>query len=140
MGKVAKLKRTWDLAHCSIWKDYWKLLPLLISISWPGLVTSWVAFHKIYSKMYLVSCANTHRHVADSVNHGMLKNTKTWISWERNVIFLRNKKFLICATDDAFWEVIVKGLFYQNMIIFRLNLYLFWKKKLFLLQLRLAAS
>ena len=24
----------------------------------------------------------------------MVKNTKTWISWERNIIFLRNKKIL----------------------------------------------
>ena len=44
--------------------------------------------------MYLVSCTNTHLDVTDSVNHGMVKNTKTWISWERNTIFLRNKKIL----------------------------------------------
>ena len=75
-------------------KDYWKLLPLLISISWPSLVTSWVMVQKIYSKMYLVSCTNTHRDVTGSVNHGMAKNTKTWICWERNIIFLRNEKVL----------------------------------------------
>ena len=34
-------------------------------------------FQKIYSKMYLVSCTNTHRDVTDSVNYGMVKNTKT---------------------------------------------------------------
>ena len=44
--------------------------------------------------MYLISCTNTHRDVIDSVNHEMVKNTKTWVSWERNVIFLRNKKIL----------------------------------------------
>ena len=49
---------------------------------------------KIYSKMYLLSCTNTHRDVTDSVYHGKVKNTKTWISWERNIIFLRNKKIL----------------------------------------------
>ena len=78
--------------NCS--KDYWKLLLLLISINWPGLVTSWVVVQKIYSKMHLVSCTNTHCDVTDLVNHGMVKNTKTWISWERNIIFLRNKKVL----------------------------------------------
>ena len=49
---------------------------------------------KIYSKMHLVSCTNTHRDVTDLVNHGMVKNTKTWISWEWNITFLRNKKIL----------------------------------------------
>ena len=44
--------------------------------------------------MYLASCTNTHCDVTDSVNHGMFKNAKTWISWERNIIFLRNKKTL----------------------------------------------
>ena len=44
--------------------------------------------------MHLVSCTNTHRDVTDLVNHGMVKNAKAWISWERNIIFLRNKKIL----------------------------------------------
>ena len=74
--------------------DYWELLPMLISINWLSLVTSWVVVQKIYSKMYLVSCTNTHRDVTDLVNHGMVKNTKTWISWEQNIIFLWNKIIL----------------------------------------------
>ena len=49
-------------------------------------------FKSYIQKMYLVSCTYAHRDVTDSVNHGMVKNTKTWISWERNIIFLRNKK------------------------------------------------
>ena len=44
--------------------------------------------------MHPVSCTNTHHDVTDLVNHGMAKNTKTWISWERNITFLRNKKIL----------------------------------------------
>ena len=44
--------------------------------------------------MHLVSCTNTYRDVSDLVNHGMVKNTKTWISWELNIIFLRNKKII----------------------------------------------
>ena len=66
-----------SLPNCS--KDYWKLLYLLISINWPSLVTSWFVVQKIYSKMHLVSCINTHRDVTDLVNHGKVKNTKTWI-------------------------------------------------------------
>ena len=76
------------------WKDYWKLLPLLTSINWPSLVTSWFVVQKIYSKMHLVSSTNTHRDVTDLANHGVVKNTKTWISWERNKIFVRNKIIL----------------------------------------------
>ena len=75
-------------------EDYWKSLPLLISISWPSLVTLWVVVQKIYSKMHCVSCTNTHRDVTDLVNHENIKNIKTWISWERNIIFRQNKKIL----------------------------------------------
>ena len=88
-------------------KDYCKLLPLLLTIHWPNLVTWWIVVQKIYSKIYLVSCTNTHRNVTDLVNHGMVKNIKTWRSWEPNLVFLWNKIFLICASDDTFWEVIV---------------------------------
>ena len=48
---------------------------------------------KIYSKMHLFSCTNTHD-VTDLINHEMVKNTKTWISPEQNIIFLRNKRIL----------------------------------------------
>ena len=91
-----------SLPNCS--NDYWKLLSLLLAYiyNWPILVASWFVFQKIYSKMHLVSCTHTHRDVFNLVNHGMIKNTKTWISWERNIIFLRNKKFLICALDGTF--------------------------------------
>ena len=44
--------------------------------------------------MHLISCTNTHRDVTDYVNYGMAKNTKTGVSSERNIIFLRNKKIL----------------------------------------------
>ena len=49
---------------------------------------------KIYSKMHFVSSTNTHHDVTDLVNLGMVQNTKTWISWVRNITFLRNKKIL----------------------------------------------
>ena len=35
---------------------------------------------------------DTHHDVKDLVNHGMVKNTKTWITWEWNITFLQNKK------------------------------------------------
>ena len=71
-----------------------KFLPLLVSINWSSLVTSWVVVRNIYLKMYLAWCTNTHRDVKNSVNHRMVKNTKTWVPWEQNIILLRNKKFL----------------------------------------------
>ena len=47
---------------------------------------------KIYSKKNLVSWTNTHHDVADLVNHQLVKNAKTWISWEQNITFLQKKK------------------------------------------------
>ena len=104
MGQLAKLKRVWNLAPVSqiVQKDTENYCTCL-SINWPSLVTSWFVVQKIYSKMHLVSCTNTHLKVTDLINHGMVKktwkiwiseNTKTWISWERNIIFLQNKKIL----------------------------------------------
>ena len=99
MGQVAKLKRTWNLASVSqivqkITENYCTCLYLSTGQIWwlHDLWYLWIC--KIYSKMHLISCTNTHRDVTDLVNHGMVKNTKTWISWERNIIFLRNKKIL----------------------------------------------
>ena len=63
-------------------------------INRPSLVTSWVAVQKICAKMHLVSCTNTRHNVTDLVNNGMVKNTKTPITWERNITFLRNKKII----------------------------------------------
>ena len=42
--------------------------------------------------MYPIFCTNTYHDVTDLVNYGMGKNTKTWISRERNINFLWNKK------------------------------------------------
>ena len=70
-----------------------ELLSLLVSINMPSLVTSRVLVQITYLKMYLVSCADTHRGVTHSLYHGIVKNTKTLISGERNIIFLWNEKF-----------------------------------------------
>ena len=90
LEKVSVLKRSKDL--CS--KDFWKLFPLFIPISWPGLLTVWVVVQKIYSKMHPPFCTNTHHDVTDLLNYVLVKITKIWIPWKRNITFLRNKKFL----------------------------------------------
>ena len=48
----------------------------------------------MYQKMHPVFCTNTHHDVTCLLNHVMVKNTKTWISWEWNKTFLWNKKIL----------------------------------------------
>ena len=103
--------------NCS--KDSWKLLPLLISISWKSLVTEWVVV------MHPVSCTSTHHDVTDLVNHGMCKNTKTWMEhkliyrWccclhnfnqpfhKNNSSSSSSKRFLTPASYGTFWEVII---------------------------------
>ena len=99
-----------------MFKRSWKLFPLFISINWPSLVTLWVVVLKIYSKMHPVLCTNTHHNVTDFVNYEMVKNRKTWISWEWNIKFLRNKKILnlsliwhILRTYRFVTEVTFKG-------------------------------
>ena len=90
MGLVAKLKRTWNLASVSqivqqITENYCTCLYLSIGQVW------WL--HDLWFKRYIQKCTLSHALVTDLVNHGMVKNTKTWISWEWN-ISLRNKKIL----------------------------------------------
>ena len=70
-------------------------------------MTSWVVVQKIYLKMYLVSCTNTHQDVTDSVNHGMVKIQKFEYLENGTQFFYEIKKILICASDDTFWKVIV---------------------------------
>ena len=43
------------------------------------------------------SCLMNHHDITDLVYHGVVKNAKTGISWERSITFLRNKKkFKLC--------------------------------------------
>ena len=49
---------------------------------------------KIYSKIYPLSCTNIHRDITNLVNQWMVRNTKTWTSWEQNITFLQNKIIL----------------------------------------------
>ena len=79
--------------NCS--KDSWKLLTMFVSLNWPSFVTYWVVVQKILSKMHPFSCTAIHQGVTKLVNHGIIKNTKTWISWEGNIHFLRNNLYNI---------------------------------------------
>ena len=67
---------------------------------------------KIYSKMHPVSCINTYHDVTDSVNHGMVKNTNTWMSWKRNIFFLRNKKILYLCLR---WHIFISYRFLADV-------------------------
>ena len=97
MEQIHKLKTTCNLVSVLhiVEKIPEKFFPYFISINWPSLVTLWVAIKKINSKMHPVSKTNTHHGVIiDLVNHGMFKNTNTWLSWEWYITFLWNKKIL----------------------------------------------
>ena len=62
---------------------------------------------KHYSKMLPVSCTNTPHDVADFLNHGIVKIKKLEYLENETYLFCKKKKFLACASDDTFWEVIV---------------------------------
>ena len=91
-GAVCYIEKGQELSTSppNLSNDFRKILSLLIFINWPSLVGYWVVVQKIYLKMHSVLCTNAHHDVTDLVNHGMVKNTKTWISRERNITFLWN--------------------------------------------------
>ena len=78
-------KKDWNHWHNWLLSNWSRLLNWKIG-DW------WVVVQKIYSEMHPVSYTNTRIDVTGLVNHGMVKKTKTWKSWERNITFLRNKK------------------------------------------------
>ena len=78
--------------NCS--QDSWKLLTLFMSINWPISV---LLLNELWFKQYIQKCILSPVPMfimTDLVNQGMVKNTKTGISWERNITFLQNKKIL----------------------------------------------
>ena len=103
----------------SVQFSFWSLAPVPQIIQkipgnyWPCLylsVDKWLnqLWFKRYIQKCTTSCTNNHHDATDLVNHEMVKITKTWISWEQNIIFLQKiKKFLACASDNPFAEVIV---------------------------------
>ena len=76
--------------------------------------------------MYLVWCTNTHHDVTNLVNCGMVKNTKTWIYWERNIVFLRNRKILnLCRR----WHILRSYRFVVE-VTFKSSIFSLWPYKL----------
>ena len=57
--------------------------------------------------MHPVSFTNTHHDITDLVNHEMVKNKKLEYLENGTYLFYKIKKFLTCASDDSFLEVIV---------------------------------
>ena len=102
MEQVDKLKRTWNLTPVlqivqKIPENYFPCLYL--SIGQFGDIVN-CGSEDIFKN---ASCLmhNTHHDVKDLVNHGIVKNTKTWIAWEWNITFLQYKKSLTCASDGS---------------------------------------
>ena len=94
LGQVAKLKRTWNLASVLqiVQKVTVNYSPCLY------LSTGWVWWlHELWFKRYIQKCTLSHVLIlvmtSKIVSHGIVKNTKTWISWEWDIIFYKIKKF-----------------------------------------------
>ena len=117
MDQVAKFKRTWDLVPVfqivrKIHENYCSCFYLSIGHVW-GPNELWF---KRYIQKCTVSYTNTHHDVTDLVNHGTDKNTKTWISWQRNITFFRNKEILnLCLR----WHILRSYLFVAEVALSR---------------------
>ena len=73
--------------------------------------------------MLPVSWANTHHDITYFVNHGMVKNTKTCISWEKNIIFQWNKTIL----NLCFRQHILRSYCFVAEVTFKMSIKaLFW--------------
>ena len=59
---------------------------------------------QIYSKMYPVSCTNTHHEVRDLVNHGIVSKNLNILRTKqiKKIKKYKIKKLLICASDNTF--------------------------------------
>ena len=112
MEQISKLKRPWSLAPVlqivqKIPEGCCLYLYLLIGL------TEWVVVQQIYSKMHPISYTNIHHEVIDLVNERMVKITQNWVSWKRNIIFLRNYKILnLCLR----WHILKSYRFVAEVI------------------------
>ena len=59
---------------------------------------------KMYSERLPVSCSSTCHDFIYFGNHEMVKNAKTWLSWEQKIIFLKNQNILNLCLFLHFWE------------------------------------
>ena len=86
------MKRTWSLPTVlqivqKILASYWPFLYLSIGQVW------WL--NELWFKRYIQKCTLSRVLILimahHLLNHGIFKNKRTWIYWERNMNFLRNK-------------------------------------------------
>ena len=63
--------------------------------------------------MHPVSTTNTHHDFTDFVDLRMVKNTQTWISWDRNIAFLWNEKILNLSIR---WQILTIYCFVTEVI------------------------
>ena len=96
-GEGCKIEKDLELspspANCSS-KGFPKIIVLVYNYLLTKFGDLMSCGSKDNSEMHPVSCFNTHHDVTELVNHRMVENTKTWISWEQNITFLWNKKIL----------------------------------------------
>ena len=93
------MKRTWTLPQSSkLFKRFLKIIALVYfyHVWW---------LNELWFKRYIRTCNLSHVLIpirASQIwyHHRMIKNTKTWISWEQNITFLPNKKILTCALQS----------------------------------------
>ena len=105
MEQIAKLKRT-----CNIGPDL-QIVQKIPESYCPCLylVTGQVSLlHELWLQRYIQKCILFHVLILIMTSQiwqitGWLKNTKTWMSWERNITFLRNKKIL---NLDLRWHIL----------------------------------
>ena len=72
----------------------------------------------IYSKIHPACANDTYHNVTDLVNDGIIKNTKTWVSWGQNISFLQNKKILsLCLR----WHILRSYHFVEELTFNSLN-------------------
>ena len=64
--------------------------------------------------MYLVLCTNTDCDVTDSVNHGMVKYTKTWISWEHNIRWHILRSYCFVVVEVTFKQIKISDELYKD--------------------------
>ena len=96
MEQVGELKRTWNLAPVlhlvqMIPESYYPCFYLSIGQVW------WL--NELWIRIYIQKCTLSRVLIIliiliYLVNHEVVKNGKTWISWKRNTNFLWNKKIL----------------------------------------------
>ena len=95
MEHLTKWKWTWKWTQSSrLFKRFLKIIALVYIYQLAKFCDLTSCSSTDIFKNARVTCTNTHHDVTDLVNDEMVENTKTWISWERSISLLQNKKTL----------------------------------------------